>query len=211
LFHNLWFVLDDLDEYRPPLAIPDFVWTESRVVQNAAEAVTDRQFHNIAPHHSESAKVLCGVLNSRLVWLARELKGRHAGGQGMTRSRMVLYESKQLPIPDPRAMSDDERERITAALDELIAKEVEMGEDDPLGAKDAERERLDRAVLATLGMEDRVDELKQEVSGLVKMREESAGDYTEVLINRTEEKEVIELRGMAQARERESATLSDYE
>lgn len=51
--------------------------------------------------------------------------------------------------------------------------------------------------------------MKQGVSGLVKMREEGAGDYTEVLINRTEEKEVIELRGVAQARE--SATLSDYE
>ena len=206
---DIWFVLDDLDEYRPPLAIPDFVWTESRVVQNVAEAVTDRQFHNIDPDHSEDAKVLCGVLNSRLVWLARELEGRHAGGQGMTRSRMVLYEAKQLPIPNPREMSADERERITTALDELIAKEAEMGEDDPLEVKDAEREALDRAVLATLGMEDRADELKQAVSGLVKMREESAGDYTEVLINRTEEKEVIELRGVAQARE--SATLSDYE
>jgi len=100
---------------------------------------------------------------------------------------MVLYEAKQLPIPDPREMSDD----------------------DPLEAKDGEREALDRAVLATLGMEDRTDELEQGVSGLVKMREESAGDYTEVLISRTEEKEVIELKGVAQARE--SATLSDYE
>ena len=41
------------------------------------------------------------------------------------------------------------------------------------------------------------------------MREVGAGDHTEVLINRTEEKEVIELKGVAQARE--SATLSDYE
>jgi hypothetical protein len=41
------------------------------------------------------------------------------------------------------------------------------------------------------------------------MREVGAGDQTEVLINRTEEKEVFELKGVAQARE--SAALSDYE
>ena len=52
------------DEYRPPLAIPDFVWTESRAVQNEAEAGTDRQFHNINPDRSEEEAVLCGVLNS---------------------------------------------------------------------------------------------------------------------------------------------------
>ena len=122
---------------------------------------------------------------------------------------MVLYEVKQLPIPDPREMSEDERERITTALDDLIAKEAELDENAPLEAKDAEREALDQAVLATLGMEDRTDKLNQAVSGLVRMREVGAGDHTEVLINRTEEKEVIELKGVAQARE--SATLSDYE
>ena len=127
----------------------------------------------------------------------------------MTRSRMVLYKVKQLPIPDPREMSEDERERITTALNDLIAKEAELDENAPLETKDAEREALDQAVLATLGMEDRTDELKQAVSGLVRMREVGAGDHTEVLINRTEEKEVIELKGVAQARE--SATLSDYE
>jgi hypothetical protein len=122
---------------------------------------------------------------------------------------MVLYEVKQLSIPGPREMTGDERERITTALDDLIAKEAELDDDDPLEAKDAEREALDRVVLATLGIEDRADELKQAVSGLVRMREVGAGDQTEVLINRTEEKEVFELKGVAQARE--SAALSDYE
>ena len=56
-------------------------------------------------------------------------------------------------------------------------------------------------------LEDRADELKHAVSGLVRMREVGAGDHTEILINRTEEKEVIELKGVARAR----ATLSDYE
>lgn len=41
------------------------------------------------------------------------------------------------------------------------------------------------------------------------LRREGAGEATEVLIERTEEKEVIELEGVAEARE--SARLSDFE
>ena len=211
---DVWFHLDDLDEYRPPLAIPDFVWTESRAVWNTAEAVTDRQFHNINPHDDVDVKLLCAVLNSRFVWLAREIEGRHAGGEGMTRSRMVLYEAEQLPLPDIREMSEEERERILSAFDELLAREEEldgMDEDeefDPLEAKEAERDALDQAVLATVGMEDRLGDLKQAVERLVEIRREGSGEMTEVLVNRTGEKEVIELEGVAEARE--STRLTDF-
>lgn len=210
---DVWFHLDDLDEYQPPLAIPDFVWTESRVVWNRAEAVTDRQFHNINPHGDIDEKLLCAVLNSRLVWLAREIEGRHAGGQGMTRSRMVLYEAEQLPLPDPREMTEEEKDRILSAFDDLLACEEELDgmedeELDLLEEKEAERDVLDKAVLATIGLEDRLDDLKQGVERLVNLRRKGSGEQTEVLVNRTEEKEVIELKGVAEARE--STRLTDF-
>jgi type I restriction-modification system DNA methylase subunit len=212
---DVWFWLDDLDDYRPPLAIPDFVWTESRVVWNDARAVTDRQFHNINPNNDIDQDVLCGILNSRLVWLAREIEGRHAGGEGMTRSRMVLYEAKQLPLPDPRKLDSEDREAIKSAFFNLLEREEELdGQSDDksdtelLEAKEAERDELDRAVLASIGMEDRLDELKQGVNVLVKLRREGSGEQTEVLVNRTEEKEVIELAGVQAARE--STTLNDF-
>lgn len=213
---DVWFWLDDLDEYRPPFCIPDFVWTESRVVWNDAGSVTDRQFHNIYPDEDIDEEVLTGILNSRLVWLVREIEGRHAGGQGMTRNRMVLYEAKQLPLPDPRELGEEECERIKSALDSLINREDELtvhdnGKDeiDLLAEKEVERDELDRAVLATMDMEDRIEELKQGVETLVSLRRKGSGDETEVMVSRTEEKEVIELKGVSEARE--STTLGDFQ
>ena len=214
---DVWFNVDDINDHRPPLAIPDFVWTESRVIWNEADAVTDRQFHNINPDDEIDHEVLCGILNSRAVWMAREIEGRHAGGQGMTRSRMVLYEAEQLPLPDPRGISDDEEDRIKSALMELTEREEELDdlnqEDDEeefdlLEAKEEERDELDRAVLSLIDMEDRLEELKRGVSSLVELRREGSGERTQVLVNRTDVKEVIELEGVAEARE--STRLSDF-
>lgn len=58
-------------------------------------------------------------------------------------------------------------------------------------------------------MKDRFDELKTAVARLVMMREQAAGENTEVLIDRPTQTEVIELAGVTQARE--STTLSDFE
>lgn len=217
---DVWFDVDDIESHRPPFCIPDFVWTESRVIWNEANAVTDRQFHNINPDEDLDDEVFAGILNSRLVWLAREIEGRHAGGQGMTRSRMVLYEAEQLPLPDPRELSDDECESIKTAFRTLVERESELdellndpGDDDEeeidlLEEKEEERDALDRAVLATIGMEDRVDELKQAVETLVQLRRTGSGDEMEVLVNRSEETEVIDLEGVSEARE--STRLTDF-
>ncbi|WP_276253583.1 restriction endonuclease subunit M [Halomontanus rarus] len=211
---DIWFQIDDLEDHSPTFAIPDFVWTEARVVWNDANAVADRQFHNIHPHNDIDKKLLCGLLNSRLVWLLREVEGRHAGGEGMTRSRMVLYESQELRIPDPRKISEEESEEIKSALDDLLECEAELDIDednedvDPMELKEEERDALDHAVLSTIGLEHRLDDLKQSVEGLVDLRRAGSGDQTEVLVNRTEEKEVIELEGVEEARER--TRLTDF-
>ena len=135
----------------------------------------------------------------------------------MTRSRMVLYEAEQLPLPDPRGITDDEEDRIKSALMELTEREEELDdlnqEDDEeefdlLEAKEEERDELDRAVLSLIDMEDRLEELKRGVSSLVELRREGSGERTQVLVNRTDEKEVIELEGVAEARE--STRLSDF-
>jgi F0F1-type ATP synthase delta subunit len=130
---------------------------------------------------------------------------------------MVLYEAEQLPIPNPSELSESEQERIREALQDLLDREAEVasqidkeGEEevDVLKAKQEERDELDEAVLATIGMEDRVDELKQAVEALVDLRREGSGQETSVLVSRTEEKEVIELEGVSEARE--STRLTDF-
>jgi hypothetical protein len=205
---DVWFALDELAAYRPPIAVPDFVWTESRAILNTAGAVTDRQFHNVVPNDDVDETLLAALLNSRLVWLARELEGRHAGGQGMTRSRMVLYEVEQLSIPDPRTFSAAERERILKAFDALRAREAELDPDAPLDAKTEERDALDRAVLATVGLEEKVDDLRTAVRQLVDIRRDNAGENTEVLIARDDGETVIDLEGVADVRE--TTRLDDF-
>jgi len=179
---DVWFAIDDLDRYRPPLALPLFTWRQSRAIWNDAGGVTDRQFHGVDPHDGVDPAVLCGLLNSRAVWLAREIDGRHAGGRGMTRLQLVKYEAGGLPIPDPTALSADQGDAVVAALDDLIAREKQLdaeGVTDPparLERTEDERDALDRAVLGTLGMADRLDELKTGVRTVVTARSEAAGD-----------------------------------
>jgi type I restriction-modification system DNA methylase subunit len=204
---DVWFNLGSLK--RPPMFNPDFTWKEHRVVWNDADAVAVNQFHNIETDESVADKLCGGILNSRLIWMYSELNGRTAGGQGMTRSRIAVYEFKELPVPDPREMSEEESERIISAFEDLMDKEEELDEDAPLEAKEGERDALDRAVLSTIDMEDRLDDLKRAVRGLVEMREKGAGDETEVLVEREEEREVIDLEGVSQARE--STTLGDFD
>ncbi|MFC6723477.1 hypothetical protein ACFQE1_03545 [Halobium palmae] len=133
----------------------------------------------------------------------------------MTRSRMVLYEAKQILIPDSRELSSEECGAIRSALNRLLEKEEELAESvekgdelDLLAEKEDERDELDHAVLSTMGMADRVDELKQSVESLVQLRREGSGEQTTVLVNRTGEKEVIELEGVESARE--STRLTDF-
>ena len=185
---DVWFAIGEIERSRPPLAIPLFAWRSHRAVWNVAEGVTDRQFHGVDPHDDVEAAVLCGILNSRLTWLAREIEGRHAGGQGMARLQLVKYETAGLPIPDPKVLSADERDRIVAALDDLLDRETTLaaeGVTDPatrLERTEAERDALDRAVLSTLGLADRLDELKNAVQRLVERRRERAGGRSTIQI-----------------------------
>ncbi|CAM3024595.1 hypothetical protein [Halobacterium salinarum] len=132
----------------------------------------------------------------------------------MTRLQMVKYEAAQIPIPDPKQLSKEEKQRILDALQDLMDREEELVEEgvvepeEQLEKKEDELDALDRAVLSTIGMEDRLDELKKSVEALVDLRREGAGEQTEVLVNRTEEEQVIELEGVSEARE--STRLTDF-
>lgn len=203
---DVWFDLGALS--RPPLLMPEFTWREFRMVWNEVDGVGTTQFYNINPDPNVDMKVLCGLLNSRLTWMNSELLGRQAGGQGMTRARMKVYEAKQLPLPDPRRMTDAERDRIRDAVDALMERENELGEDASVEATEAERDTLDEAVLATMRTDVDVSDLKQAAKNLVAVRERGSGEQTEVLVERTEEREVLDLAGVSEARE--SATLDEF-
>jgi len=204
---DIWFHLGELDY--PPILMTDFTWRIYRAVWNEASATSDAQFYNIECNDEVDEKLLAGILNSRFAWLMVELRGRWAGGQGMTRARIKVYEAEELPIPDPRTMDDHEKVAIRNAFEDLMQREDELDEGEhTVENTEDERDALDRTVLEAVGMEDRLDELKQAVAALVAMRERDAGDETEVLVTRPEETEVIELEGVSAARE--STTLDEF-
>lgn len=206
-------VADDLtDRLTPHTRSRDgSTWRLFRVIWNEANATANDQFYNVHTDHDE--KVLCGILNSRLVWMFYELHGRTVGGEGMNRTEIKGYEINSLPIPDIRTMSADEKERIRTAFDDLLEREREFGSEVLLEDEEDERDALDRAVLAAIGLDERVDEICQAVDGLLTMREQGGGINTGVLVERTsgtiENPEVIDLPGVSDTRE--STTLGDYE
>lgn len=205
---TLWFNLGELTY--PSMFIPDVTWRIHRVLWSEVDAVSDRQFYHIDPNEDVDDEVLCGILNSRLTWLMCELRGRWAEGQSMSRSEIKVYETKQLPIPDPSAISEESQAEIRSALRNLMELEDELDPDERTVENTEEvRDELDRAVLETMGLDGRLEELKQAISALLAMREKKGGLETEVMVSREEAGEIIDLQGVSAARE--SATLGDFE
>ena len=204
---TLWFNLGELTF--PPMFIPDFTWRVHRVVWSEVRAVSDRQFYTIEPNEGGDAELLCGILNARVVWLMCELRGRWSQGQEMSRSEIKVYEAEELPVPGLDDITDDERDEIVDAFHELMGREDELGDDDrTLENTEDDRDRLDRAVLSAMNMENQLDELKESIELMLAMREREGGQHTEVLVSRPSEREVIELEGVEAARE--STTLTDF-
>jgi len=182
---TVWFDLGDLP--RPRILTTMFTWRVHRVYWNEAGAATSDQFYYVDPKVGVDAEVLGGILNSRVVWLANELHGRRAGGEGMTRLQTKVYETERWPVPDPRTMPADRREAIRTAFRDLQERELVVDEA-TLDATAPERDALDRAVIPALGL-DRDDEtllaeLKRGVRAMVDMREAGAGDRTGLLVDR---------------------------
>lgn len=205
---DVWFDLGELDRTR--ILFPRFTWGVFRAIWNEADAAANDQFYNVRTDHDE--EVLCGILNSRLVWLFYELRGRVEGGEGMNRTEIKGYELDDLPIPDIRQMDESEKDAIRDAFEDLIEREREIGSEVELSQEEAERDALDRAVLEAIGMGDRRDEIKEALEGVVQLREEGGGENTQVLVERvtgtSEEPEVIELPGVSNVQE--STTLDEY-
>lgn len=206
---DIWFHLGDIGKYSSIMTMGEFLWTNHRVIWNEADALVDYQFHCIEPKNNINDKVLAGILNSRVTWLARELEGRKASGASMTRARMTLYEAKEMSLVDPRRLHAEDQEAIAKAFDALLNAEEKADEPDEDDVVDRARDELDRAVLTAIGEEGKFEEVKQAVEKLVQIRSSEGSDNTEVLIDRDQQREVIELEGVESARE--STRLDDFQ
>ncbi|RBI63826.1 SAM-dependent DNA methyltransferase [halophilic archaeon] len=174
---DVWF---DLGETSPaPLLHTRFTWRTHRTVWNEADAVADQQFYEIRPDEDVDPLVLCGLLNARVTALACELLGRRAGGDGMVRLQQTVYETERVPIPDPRTFDDGERNAVRERVLSLMDAEADADAD-----RATALDRLDEAVLSTVGMTGRADDVERALSRLVEERRRGAARASGVMLDR---------------------------
>jgi methylase of polypeptide subunit release factors len=159
---RVWFDLGDLP--RPAVLHPKFFDERVRVVHNRARAVPSNAIDCLslregvlASGASEGssgerrasdgvpAEPLLGLLNSSLYRAALECWGRAEGGGAL---QLMTYELQAVPVPDVRALSPAERERVVDAFRAYADGECGGAES---GSGD-DQQRLDAAVLDALGL-----------------------------------------------------------
>lgn len=186
----------DLGELRRPRLVmtetrqhrPGVIWN----VDNLPVKDVVRPFY---PKRSGDEKVLAAVLNSSLGRIFIESHGRISGGRAI---RMMVYDVETLPVIDPDKMTDGERERIEDAFDEWIQNP----------GTDETDEELDRAVLDTLGMEDRWEEIQNAAVAMMELRTQSR--EVELLVGTDEEEETIDISGVVSDEASVNSKLTDF-
>jgi hypothetical protein len=118
--------------------------------------------------------------------LFREMNGRTIMGEGMNRNQVMVYEARQLPIPDPRKITPQQSKRIRLAFEKLLSKSRTASEQELIEIK----KELNKAVLSTLGMEERVEELEAIVKELIEIRIQGGGMSTEIMVEDSQPKTI---------------------
>ncbi len=187
--NKCWFNLGDLK--KPELFAAKGYWDDMLVPLNRDRLVIDCRLYQI---HSEYGLVLAGILNSSLTRFFREIHARITGG-GM--SEMMVYEMERMPILNPRTLSETEAERIAESISDII-KDGETRSTD-----------LDKAVLAPLGLEERVSEFNDLVNGISEARRQ--GKDVSLMLDGVEGAErVTTLRGADVIDRSNQTRLTDF-
>jgi len=185
---KLWFDLGKL--HRPSFIFPDVYWKKTSVPFNADKITIDKQLYVVEPKEGIDELVLGGILNSDLLALLREMHGRTVMGEALNRNQVMVYEANEIPVPDIRKFSKKELKNINAAFKKLLDKSRTASQEEILKL----RRKLNEVVLATLGMQDKAEELEKAVEELIAIRVRGGGIRKDVMVGK-EEKRIIKLKG----------------
>jgi len=136
---------------RPVVAVLDDVSVSDNLVQ-------------VACQDSSWANVIAGSVLSTWSMLLFEVTGRANFGQGLLKTQ--TYEIADLPVLDPRSLSEDDRARFEACFESMSKRPFLMIYD---GVRLADRDALDSTFLQAIGITDAaqrkgiLEELQQEV------------------------------------------------
>lgn len=199
---KLWFDIGEL--HRPSFIFPDVYWKKTSVPYNVDKITIDKQLYVLEPKEGIDELTLGGILNSDLLALLREMHGRTVMGEALNRNQVMVYEANEIPVPDIRKFSKKELENIRITFKKLLDKSRTASEEEILKLK----RKLNEAVLATFGMQDRAEELERAVEELVEIRVKGGGIRKEVMVGK-EEKIIIKLKG-AQVISSRSQSLDNF-
>jgi len=194
---RVWFDVGDLPI--PQIILPKEYWRDSRVLWNEADIPLDQRNYEVnVEDPGVDPFVLLGIMNSSVFSLMREIEGREEQGQGMNRNELTVQEATELHIPDPRTFSDSEQKEIREVMREWTSQERDISADgeeiaDWNNPENIEQsvneyqERLDRVILRSLGMEDRLEAIQNAVDDMLNARVVGAGEGTTVLVTTSDD------------------------
>lgn len=96
----------------------------------------------------------------------------------MARLQQTVYETERVPIPDPRTFDAGERNAVRERVLSLMDAEADADAD-----RATALDRLDEAVLSTVGMTGRADDVERALSRLVEERRRGAARASGVMLD----------------------------
>lgn len=122
--HDVWYSLGQLGT--SPIVFTKEIWKKNLVYYNPDGIVLDQHLYKVVPHDRNETMLLLAILNSEVTGIFRDLHGRVASGQALSRVENTVGEVKELPVIDYRQFTEEDRRRIIEAFRLLLGKEREL-------------------------------------------------------------------------------------
>ena len=159
---KLWYDLGDLKP--APLLSTLNIWQRHLVLRNKADVLATHNLYEIRPK-IKNADALLGILNSSLTELFMEIHGRGVLGEGAL--AIMVYEMANLPILNPKEISNADQDKMNSVLVKLIEAQRK---NDKVTETELKR-NLDKIVFNTLGLNSREErEIYEGLESLKQMR-----------------------------------------
>lgn len=146
----------------------DIVWAKAHqyrhlVWLNPNKLVVNNRMYDVFVPQNTDAKVLCAVLNSTFVALAKTYYGRYVGKEGYLETSVL--DSKMMLVPDVSFASSEVQTKLKDAFDSMRKRkalpliDVDSNDEENWTGELAlaDRQALDDAVLELLGIADKAE------------------------------------------------------
>lgn len=169
---EFWWVLPI--QKLPKYAFTKECWKQFRTIILKDNILCDQHLYPLYSNPdltSLQEEALGGVLNSNFCWLMREVHGREASGEGMSRNELTVEECETILLPDVRLFGKDLLNNFIKLKNILIQTDRAGSLNDTEEA----RKNIDKEIIKFLGEEIySFEELKAAVSECLERREKAA-------------------------------------